>query len=95
MNYNRNQLAVDLNKRLDLPVSRALGIVDTILDCVTEALGKGRRVEFRNFGVLEVVTRKPKVGRNPKRPHAAQYHIPARQAVRFRMGKVLTSRLNN
>jgi nucleoid DNA-binding protein len=95
VSYNRNQLAVDMNKRLDLPVSRALSIVDTILECVTEALGKGRRVEFRNFGVLEVVTRKPKVGRNPQRPNAAQYHIPARQAVRFRTGKLLAARLND
>jgi len=61
-------------------------VVGKTLDCITEALAQGQTVELRNFGVFDVVTRKPRVGRNPKIPEVT-VHIPAKTKVRFRAGK--------
>lgn len=90
----RSNLAVEMSLRLDISVDRAKAVVDTLFDVITESLMEGKRIEFRNFGVFEVVDRKPKVGRNPLKPNDGEYHIPARKMVRFRTGKHLFVRLN-
>lgn len=94
MNFTRNELAVELSKRLSMPVDRAKGVVDVTLDTLASALLEGRKVEFRGFGILDVVKRRAKIGRNPKNPAAGQYQIPERRMVRFRVGKQLFDRLN-
>jgi nucleoid DNA-binding protein len=61
-------------------------IVQAFLDSITDCLSEGNRLEFRDFGVFEVVTRKQKIGRNPKNAGIAIV-IPERQAVKFTAGK--------
>lgn len=61
-------------------------VIQAFLDKITECLAKGERLEFRDFGVFEVVERKQKVGRNPKIANVPII-IPARQAVKFTPGK--------
>lgn len=90
----RNALAVTLSQRLGIPVDRAKGVVDHTLDVLVATLAEGTKIEFRGFGVFDVVQRKAKIGRNPKNLAAGQYQIPARRAVRFRAGKSLFYKLN-
>lgn len=61
-------------------------VIQNFLDAMTECLAKGHRLEFRDFGVLQVVERKPKIGRNPKNA-SVPIQIPARRAVKFTPGK--------
>ncbi|MBN2478729.1 MAG: integration host factor subunit beta [Parachlamydiales bacterium] len=61
-------------------------VVQSFLDEMTESLVHGDRLEFRDFGVFEVVERKQKIGRNPKNP-SVPIKIPARKAVKFTPGK--------
>lgn len=61
-------------------------VVQAFLDKLTDHLSNGDRLEFRDFGVFEVVTRKPKVGRNPKKANIPII-IPARKVVKFTPGK--------
>lgn len=61
-------------------------VIQAFLDHMTEALAHGERLEFRDFGVFEVVERKQKIGRNPKNPEVP-ITIPARRAVKFTPGK--------
>lgn len=67
-------------------------VVQNFLDAMTEALANGDRLEFRDFGVLQVVERKPKIGRNPKNA-SVPIKIPARKAVKFTAGKKMRSRI--
>ena len=62
------------------------GVVQAFLDAMTDHLGKGDRLEFRDFGVFEIVERKQKIGRNPKNA-GVPIVIPARSAVKFTAGK--------
>ncbi len=61
-------------------------VVQAFLDEMTDVLTKGDRLEFRDFGVFEIVERKEKIGRNPKNP-SVPIKIPARKAVKFTPGK--------
>jgi integration host factor subunit beta len=61
-------------------------VIQAFLDKITDCLSQGERLEFREFGVFEVVERKQKIGRNPKNA-AIPIIIPARQAVKFTPGK--------
>ncbi len=61
-------------------------VIQAFLDAMTDTLSQGDRLEFRDFGVFEVVERKQKIGRNPKNA-AVPIVIPARKAVKFTPGK--------
>lgn len=61
-------------------------VIQSFLDKMTSCLSQGERLEFRDFGVFEVVERKQKVGRNPKNA-SIPIIIPARMAVKFTPGK--------
>lgn len=61
-------------------------VIQAFLDKITDCLSQGERLEFREFGVFEVVERKQKIGRNPKNA-AVPIVIPARPAVKFTPGK--------
>jgi len=61
-------------------------VIQAFLDLMTDELAKGNRLEFRDFGVFEIVKRKQKVGRNPKNA-AVPIVIPARSVVKFTPGK--------
>lgn len=63
-------------------------VVQAFLDAMTKCLAEGDRLEFRDFGVFEVVERKQKIGRNPKNA-AVPIVIPARKAVKFTPGKMM------
>lgn len=61
-------------------------VIQAFLDKMIDSLAEGERLEFRDFGVFEVVSRKQKVGRNPKNA-SVSIIIPARAAVKFTPGK--------
>ena len=67
-------------------------VVQAFLDKMTECLQKGSRLEFRDFGIFEVVQRKQKIGRNPRKA-AQSIVIPARKAVKFTPGKKMRRRI--
>jgi nucleoid DNA-binding protein len=63
-------------------------VLHRAFEAITESLCKGQHVEFREFGVFKVVTRKPRIGRNPHKPEDT-VRIPARKVVIFKAGRAL------
>ncbi len=61
--------------------------VKTILDAMTEALGRGHRIEIRGFGSFSINRRPPRMGRNPR--SGAQVLIPEKLVPHFKPGKAL------
>ncbi len=64
------------------------GVVQAVLDAISEYLVDGRRVELRNFGVFAVKRRRPRIGRNPNEPEK-DIKIPAIPMPTFKAGKLL------
>jgi nucleoid DNA-binding protein len=86
MTLTKREIVVRLNKETGLIQTQVYDVVQKTLDCIAEALAKGGKVELRNFGVFDVIIRKPRVGRNPRSP-ATDVPIPARAMVKFKAGK--------
>jgi len=63
---NKSDLIVALAVDQKVTVSTASGIIDTILDTMTEELVKGGNIEIRGFGSFVVKNYEPYEGRNPK-----------------------------
>ena len=66
---------------------KAAKAVESILFAMKEALGEGKRIELRGFGVFQVRDRKRGVGRNPKT--GVEVAIAPGKTVRFKPGKGL------
>jgi len=85
----------DLVKRISAetntprPVVRQ--IVQQMLDDIVDELAHGRRLEFRDFGVFEIVERKPRVARNPRT--GLTVHVPAKMVAHFKQGRVMKERV--
>ena len=84
----KRELVVRITEETGLTQQQVFGVLQRTLDYITEGLVHGETVEFRDFGVFEVVARKPRIGRNPNRPKDT-VAIPARKVVKFRAGKVM------
>lgn len=67
--------------------SVAIKAVESMIECLREAMVQGERIEFRGFGVFQVKPRKRGVGRNPRT--GLEVKIPPGRTVRFKPGKDL------
>jgi nucleoid DNA-binding protein len=74
-------------RQLSLKDKEALAVVDRILESMRDVIAANGRLEIRDFGVFQVKTRKPRVGRNPK--DKKEYPIPPRAVITFKPGKEL------
>ncbi len=86
----KKNLVQHISQKYGLQPNDVQKVVQEFLDQVTDALSKGDRLEFRDFGVFEVVHRKQKIGRNPKNAEVPIV-IPARNVVKFTPGKKMKS----
>ena len=66
-------------------------IVQSFLDEIIVELGRGNRLEFRDFGVFEVKSRRPRKAQNPKT--MAQVWVPAKRTVKFKIGRMMKQTL--
>lgn len=90
----RRELAANIHKALGQKCSASLvlDIVQQSIDCMSEALLAGRHIEFRDFGVFEVLTRRSRLGRNPNNPQNTVV-IPARRTVKFKLSRKMLEKL--
>ena len=63
-------------------------VTEMIFETIMNELATGRGIEFRNFGVFEVIVRKSRPGRNPKQADIP-IMIPERVVVKFKPGKIM------
>lgn len=88
MTLTKRDLVLRLSEKTGLQQQQVLELLEKTLDCVSQALIEGCKVELRNFGVFELKVRKARLGRNPRAP-ATQVEIPERSVVKFKPGKEL------
>jgi integration host factor subunit beta len=67
-------------------------IIQDFLDAIVDELGNGNRLEFRDFGVFESKIRAAREAQNPKT--MAKVPVPAKRTVKFKIGRVMQSRLD-
>lgn len=83
----KKELVETISKRVALDWKTVRKLVQEVLDQMIIELGKGNRLEFRDFGVFEVRERKPRTAQNPKTLRPVD--VPARKAVRFKASQLM------
>jgi integration host factor subunit beta len=66
-------------------------IVQAFLSEVIEELGRGNRLEFRDFGVFETKERAARIAQNPKTLQRVE--VPPKRTVKFKVGRLMKIRL--
>lgn len=61
--------------------------VQKFLNEVILELGRGNRLEFRDFGVFEIRERKSRTAQNPKTLERVK--VPAKRVVKFKVGRLM------
>jgi len=82
----KRDLVVRISKETGVVQEDVYTIIQKTLDYITEGLVNGEHIEFRDFGVFEICTRKSRIGRNPNQPEHV-VRIPERKVVKFKPGK--------
>ena len=67
-------------------------IINSILNEITSALEKGKRVELRGFGAFAVKKRNARQGRNPKT--GSRVDVKDKVVPYFKSGKALRQKMN-
>jgi integration host factor subunit beta len=66
-------------------------IVQRFLDEIVDELGRGSRLEFRDFGVFELRERAARLAQNPKTME--KVYVPGKRTVKFKIGRLMKDRL--
>ncbi len=90
----KKKLIQSISIETKLHPTEVRNVIQAFLDKMSNSLSKGDRLEFRDFGVFEIVERKQKIGRNPKNA-GVPIIIPARLAVKFTPGKRMRKLIDN
>ena len=65
-------------------------VVQSFLDNI---IGKGNRLEFRDFGVFEVKQRRARKAQNPKT--LEEVWVPPKRTVKFKVGRLMKQTLSS
>ena len=66
-------------------------IIQMFLDEIIAELGRGNRLEFRDFGVFEVRTRRARRAQNPRT--LEKVDVPSKRVVKFKVGRVMREKV--
>lgn len=91
----KSQLIERVAEQLAGTISRkdAELIVNTLFRDMANALKNGDKIEIRGLGSFKTVTRRERVGRNPKTGEKVK--VARKRAVFFKPGKDLKERVDN
>jgi len=83
----KKEIVRTISEKLNMTQLKTKDIVQSVLDCIAEALVEEGRIELRNFGVFEVRKRAARKARNPKT--GDEVMVRERHVVVFKAGKEL------
>ena len=66
-------------------------VIQHFLEQIIMELGKGNRLEFREFGVFEIKERAARKAQNPRT--LEKVSVPAKRVVKFKVGRLMKERV--
>jgi integration host factor subunit alpha len=87
----RADLAETINRKMGFSRAESLGLVETILAKMCEALAEGENVKISGFGSFVLRDKRERVGRNPKT--GVEVPITPRRVLTFRASHKLKARI--
>ena len=89
---NKNDLINEIATAAGITKKEAESSLNAMLESVTKALDKGESTTLVGFGTFSVSKRAAREGVNPQTK--AKIKIPAKNVVKFKAGKTLSSAVN-
>lgn len=87
----RADLAEAINRKVGLSRSDSLGMVESILNYMSDALEGGENVKISGFGTFLLRDKGERIGRNPKT--GVEVPITPRRVLTFRASQMLKERI--
>jgi len=89
----RSDLSEAVHRKVGLTRTESAGLVDQILDEISEAFTRGEDVKLSAFATFSLRAKTERVGRNPKT--GEEKVIAARKVLSFKASSVLKSKILN
>jgi integration host factor subunit alpha len=87
----RADLADAINRKMGLSRAESLGLVESILGHMSDALANGENVKISGFGTFLLRDKAQRIGRNPKT--GVEVPITPRRVMTFRASQLLKERV--
>ena len=82
-----------VSEKANCPKKDAEMAINTVIDCITDAVAQGEKVQIVGFGTFEVRERGEKKCKNPRT--GEEMITPAKKAPVFKAGKALKDAVND
>ena len=92
-NFTRKDLSNKIYQNLGFSKNYSSTIVDNFFETLIQELLKSNKIKISSFGTFEVISKKERIGRNPKTKKEAK--ISSRKVVRFKPSSIFKEKLNN
>ena len=91
-NFNRKNLSNKIYQNLGFSKNFSSTIVDNFFEIMATELMRSNKVKISSFGTFKVMSKKERIGRNPKTKIEAK--ITSRKVVKFKPSLVIKKKLN-
>ena len=92
-NFTRKDLSNKIYQNLGFSKNYSSTIIDNFFETLIQELLKSNKIKISSFGTFEVISKKERIGRNPKTKKEAK--ISSRKVVRFKPSSIFKEKLNN
>ena len=91
-NFNRKNLSNKIYQNLGFSKNFSSSIVDNFFETMAAELTRSNKVKISSFGTFKVMSKKERIGRNPKTKIEAK--ITSRKVVKFKPSLIIKKKLN-
>ena len=91
-NLTRKDLSNNIFKEIGFSKNFSSELVDNFFECLIQHLIKFNKIKISSFGTFEVISKKERIGRNPKTKKEAK--ITSRKIVKFRPSLIFKKKIN-
>jgi len=91
-NFNRKNLSNKIYQNLGFSKNFSSTIVDNFFEIMATELIRSNKVKISSFGTFKVMSKKERIGRNPKTKIEAK--ITSRKVVKFKPSLIIKKKLN-
>ena len=91
-NFNRKNLSNKIYQNLGFSKNLSSTIVDNFFEIMAAELIRSNKVKISSFGTFKVMSKKERIGRNPKTK--VETKISSRKVIKFRPSQFVKEKLN-
>ena len=91
-NFTRKNLSNKIHKNLGFSKNFSSSLVDNFFETLVDEIIKSNGVKISSFGTFKILSKKERLGRNPKNKIEAK--ISSRRVVRFKPSLIVKENLN-